>query len=211
MSRYKISIVEDNPEVLSFLLDVFSQTEDFVIQSFYQDVEEAITLLPKSSVNVVIIEIGTSGKSGIDCIRVVKAQRPDILFMVYTIYDWDNEIFESLKAGASGYLVKDGDKNSIVKAVRELAEGGAPMSPYIARRIIDSFSRGNSKKTSGLELLSKQERLVLKLLSQGLLYKEIAEELYIAIGTVKQHTHRIYKKLQVQNKTEAINKYLGRD
>ncbi|MEL6865592.1 MAG: response regulator transcription factor [Bacteroidota bacterium] len=209
----KISIVEDHEDIREFLITIFSECDDFVYQQAYKNAEEAVNFLPKSDVDIAIVDIGLPGESGIECVRKVKALRPDIQFMMYTVFDKDNNIFESLKAGANGYLLKSAVKEEIIGAVRELANGGAPMSPAIARKVTNFFfnTSGVNSKFKKLELLGSREKQVLELLSKGLLYKEIASEMGITIGTVKQHIHSIYKKLHVQNRTEAINMYLGRD
>lgn len=206
----RLSLVEDLPEVMEDLVNIFSGQEDFEIQSTYRNAEDAITFLPKSDVKIAIVDIGLPGKSGIDCVRQVKALRPDIEFLMYTVLAREDKIFESLRAGASGYLLKTAKDEKIISSVRELAEGGSPMSPAIARRVTQFFF-GGQVLVKELKLLSQREKEVLDLLSRGLLYKEIANELSIVIGTVKQHIHSIYQKLHVSNRTEAINLYLGRD
>lgn len=206
----KLSIVEDQEEIMNFLVRIFDQAEDFECLSKYRTAEDAITFLPKSDVDVVIVDIGLPGKNGIECVKAVKALRPEIQFIMYTVFDRDDKIFESLKSGASGYLVKSPKEDIILSALRELVAGGAPMSPAIARKVTNFFFNGRNQLFKELELLGKREREVLELLSKGLLYKEIAKEMGITIGTVKQHIHSIYQKLHVQNRTEAINKYLGR-
>lgn len=208
----KIAVVEDREDMLQFLLEIFEEAGDFECLQHYRNAEEAITFLPRSEADIVIVDIGLPGKSGIECVKQVKELRPDIEFLMYTVFDQNDKIFESLKVGASGYLMKTSEKKVMLNAVRELAEGGAPMSPAIARKVRNHFYEGNNTLKK-LKLLSPKENQVLKLLSQGLLYKEIAAEMNIVIGTVKQHIHSIYKKLHVQNRTEAINKYyehLGR-
>lgn len=206
----KLSLVEDLPEVMEDLVNIFSGQEDFEIQSSYRNAEDAITFLPKSDVKIAIVDISLPGQSGIDCVRQVKALRPDIEFLMYTVLAREDKIFESLRAGASGYLLKTAKGGKIISSVRELAEGGSPMSPAIARRVTQFFF-GGQVLVKELKLLSQREKEVLDLLSRGLLYKEIANELNIVIGTVKQHIHSIYQKLHVSNRTEAINLYLGRD
>ncbi len=206
----KLSIIEDQEPIMNFLVRTFTEAEDFECLGKYRTAEEAIAFLPKSTADVVIVDIGLPGVNGIECVKQVKALRPDIHFIMYTVFDRDNEIFESLKSGASGYLVKSTKAEVILSAVRELVAGGAPMSPAIARKVTNFFFSGQKNDFKELELLGKREGEVLDLLSRGLLYKEIALNMKITIGTVKQHIHSIYQKLHVQNRTEAINKYLGR-
>lgn len=207
----RISLVEDKPEISNFLKKIFNESPDFEFEESFDNAKDAISSLPATSSQIVIVDIELPpGKNGIECVRQIKALRPEIQFLMYTQFDEDNKIFESLKAGASGYLLKSPDKNKILDAVRELVNGGAPMSPTIARKIT-AFFFDDKSKIKVLKLLTKREMEILELLSQGLLYKEIADESNIVIGTVKQHIHNIYQKLHVQNRTEAINKYLGRE
>ncbi len=205
----QIAIVEDNLEVSDFLVSTFNKSKEFSCYQAYKNAEEAISFLLQSDVDIVIVDIGLPGISGIECVRQVKVLRPDILFIMYTIFEKDDEIFESLKAGANGYLVKSPSEDAILEAVKEVLNGGSPMSPSIARKVTNFFFNGHSN-IKELKLLGKREKEVLELLSKGLLYKEIAEEMGIVIGTVKVHINKIYKKLHVQTRTEAINKYLGR-
>ncbi len=206
----QISIIEDRLDELEFLQSVFEEAPDFTCQNTYRNAEDAIAFLHKSDTDIVIADIELPGKNGIECVRQIKSLRPDIHFMMYTSFDHDNKIFESLKAGASGYLLKSPKEEVILDAVRELVAGGAPMSSAIARKVTDFFFTNPKTEIKKLELLSNRENEILNLLSQGLLYKEIAAKLGIVIGTVKVHIHKIYQKLHVQNRTEAINKYLGR-
>jgi DNA-binding NarL/FixJ family response regulator len=127
-------------------------------------------------------------------------------FMMFTVYETDEKVFEALKAGASGYLLKKSSFSAIADALRELYAGGSPMSAHIARKLVNVFRQQNNT----ISVLSSRENEILHLLSQGLLYKEISEQLSITVGTVSQHVHNIYEKLHVQNRTEAINKLFGR-
>ncbi len=209
-----ISIVEDQEDIREFLIDILNAEEGFCFKQAYNTADEAVIFLKSSDVDMVIVDIRLPGKkNGTECVKQIKALRPDIEFMMYTIFDHDDNIFESLKAGASGYLLKTSDKKEVINAIKELASGGSPMSPSIARKVTDFFFNGKKENQSfkELKLLSSREIEVLKLLTKGLLYKEIADHLKIAEGTIKQHIHKIYKKLHVQNRTEAINVYLGRD
>ncbi|MEM9722618.1 MAG: response regulator transcription factor [Bacteroidota bacterium] len=212
--KNKISLVEDDSMMSDYLQSTINSSSDFFCEAVYETAEEAIEELPKSDTDVVIVDIRLPGKSGIDCVQQVKSLRPDIQFIMYTMFDEGDKIFNSLKAGASGYLIKSNKshskKDTILKAIGELLEGGAPMSPSIARKITEFFFNANNP-IKELELLSPREKEVLELLSKGYLYKEIGDLLKITTGTVKQHIHKIYQKLHVQNRTEAINVYLGRD
>ena len=129
--------------------------------------------------------------------------------MMFTVYENDEKVFEALKAGASGYLLKNTGLVQLIESLKELHNGGSPMSANIARKLVTLF-RNEQKETTNLEMLSARENEILQLLAKGLLYKEIAEQLSISVSTVRQHIHHIYEKLHVQNRTEAINKAFGK-
>jgi len=151
------------------------------------------------------MDISLPGKTGIECLQKIKDKCPDTQFMMYTIFEDDEKVFQALEAGASGYLLKKTPKEKILESLKELYEGGSPMSTQIARKVIQAFQR--SKTVSEEEKsLTKKEKEVLDLLAKGFLYKEIADQLSITINTVKQHIHSVYEKLHVTNKAEAISK-----
>ena len=198
-----ISIAEDLPEVRHSLERLINEQADMVLLSSFANAEEAIPHLPEQQPDIVIMDINLPGLSGIECIRKVKSNCPSTQFMIFTIYENDEKIFDALAAGASGYLLKKTPGDKIIEAIHELHHGGSPMSSQIARKVITYFKE---KSTQGHADLTNKENEVLLLLSKGFLYKEIALQLHITLGTVTQHIHRIYEKLHVQNRTEAINK-----
>lgn len=205
-SKTKIAIVEDQEDMMQFLSGIFQNAPDFECIQSYRNAEEAILFLPKSKADIVIVDIRLPDKNGIECVREVKSKRPkDMQFLMYTVLEENDKIFESLKAGANGYLLKTTKEEEILAAVRDLVDGGAPMSSSIARKVTDHFYGLPSRY---IDLLSPRENEVLRLLSQGYTYKEISKKMKITIGTVKQYIHKIYQKLHVKNKTAAINKYL---
>ncbi len=146
--------------------------------------------------------------SGIECIKKVKVRCPKSQFIMFTFYEDDEKVFEALTAGANGYLLKKTPLGKIAESLVELQEGGSPMSTQIARKVINRLHATDT--TDEMKLLSSRENEVLQHLAKGLLYKEIAEKLSIATGTVRQHIHKIYEKLHVQNRTEALNKMAGK-
>ena len=166
--------------------------------------------IPKLKPDIVIMDINLPGMNGIECIRQVKSKVPFTQFMMFTVYENDEKVFEALKAGASGYLLKNTGLVQLIEALKELHTGGSPMSANIARKLVSVF-RNNQKETTSAEVLSKRENEILLLLSRGLLYKEIADQLSISTNTVRQHIHNIYEKLHVQNRTEALNKVYGKN
>jgi len=204
-----IAIVEDLDVVRNGLKDFISLSTDFLVVGSYKTGEEALQKLPEIRPDIVIMDINLPGMNGIECIRQVKDKSPSTQFMMFTVYENDEKVFEALKAGASGYLLKNTGLLQIAESVQELHEGGSPMSANIARKMVNLF-RDSDKKTPFLDLLSNREKEILQLLAKGLLYKEIAEQLNITTGTVRIHIHKIYEKLHVQNRTEAINKAFGK-
>jgi len=156
------------------------------------------------------MDINLPGMNGIECIREIKTKVPRTQFMMFTVYENDEKVFEALKAGASGYLLKNTGLVQLIEALQELHNGGSPMSANIARKLVTVF-REKENSEIPVEALSKRETEILQLLSKGLLYKEIAEQLSISVSTVRQHIHKIYEKLHVQNRTEAINKAFGKN
>jgi DNA-binding NarL/FixJ family response regulator len=204
-----IAIVEDLDVVRNGLKDFISLSTDFLVIGAFKTGEEALQKLPEIRPDIVIMDINLPGMNGIECIRQVKDKSPRTQFMMFTVYENDDKVFEALKAGASGYLLKNTGLLQIAESVKELHEGGSPMSANIARKMVNLF-RDADKKTPFLDILSNREKEILQLLAKGLLYKEIAEQLGITTGTVRIHIHKIYEKLHVQNRTEAINKAFGK-
>jgi DNA-binding NarL/FixJ family response regulator len=148
--------------------------------------------------------------SGIEVVRLLKPRYPDMLFMMCTVYEEDEQIFEALAAGANGYILKKTAPARLLESIRELHEGGAPMSSQIARKVVAAFSKTPKTHQVSLDTLSNRESEILVLLAKGLLYKEIAHQLNIAQETVRKHVYHIYEKLHVNNRVEAVNKYFGR-
>ena len=204
-----IAIVEDLDAVRNGLKEFISLNTDFIVVGAYKTGEEALTNLPIVAADIVIMDINLPGMNGIECIRRVKDKSPGTQFMMFTVYENDEKVFEALKAGASGYLLKNTGLLQIAESVKELHDGGSPMSANIARKLVNLF-QDKSKQASPTDVLTNRENEILLLLSKGLLYKEIADQLQITPGTVRQHIHKIYEKLHVQNRTEAINKAFGK-
>jgi DNA-binding NarL/FixJ family response regulator len=202
-------IVEDLDEVREGLHQFISLNKEFKVLDTYVTAEEALYELPKLKPDVVIMDINLPGVNGIDCIRELKQKIPKTQFMMFTVYENDEKVFEALKAGATGYLLKNTGLLQLVEALKELHNGGSPMSANIARKLVNIFQE-QEKARVPVEVLSQRENEVLQQLAKGLLYKEIAEQLTISTATVRQHIHRIYEKLHVQNRTEALNKAFGK-
>ena len=204
-----LAIVEDLDEVREGLKQFISLNPEFQVLDTFKTAEEAAYDLPKLQPDIVIMDINLPGMNGIECIREVKSKLPATQFMMFTVYENDEKVFEALKAGASGYMLKNTGLIQMIEALKELHSGGAPMSSNIARKLVTVF-RGEEKNEEATAGLSNRENEILQLLSKGLLYKEIADRLQISVNTVKQHIHNIYEKLHVQNRTEALNKVFGK-
>jgi DNA-binding NarL/FixJ family response regulator len=217
----KVTIVDYNAEVRAALEKLIAGAEGFELTGSYGDLQEAIVLIPLIKPDVVLIDINLgNGESGIDCIRKLKPDYPEILFMICTVFDDDEKIFEALCAGANGYMLKRTSSAELLRALREVYDGGSPMSGLIARKVVSVFQVNDSggvgwnplhaKKGKALASLSNRENEILQQLALGLLYKEIAAKLFISSETVRKHVYHIYEKLHVGNRVEAINKYFRR-
>jgi DNA-binding NarL/FixJ family response regulator len=205
MEPIRIAIVEDLSHIRDGLKFLVNQTPGLENAGTFDTAEEALAGLEAVAPDIVIMDISLGGMSGIECIRRIKAAGSPMQFVIFTVYEDSDQVFEALSSGASGYLLKNSSPEKIVDALRELHAGGAPMSTSIARKVVFSFQR-----PSAPQLLTARETEVLGLLGKGYLYKEIAADLSLSTGTVRQHIHNIYDKLHVQNRTEALNKVFGR-
>lgn len=202
--------MEDLDEVRDGLKNFISLSTEFKVLETFKTAEEAVDGLPALKPNIVIMDINLPGMNGIECIKMIKDKSPGTQFMMFTVYENDEKVFEALKAGASGYLLKNTGLVQLIESLKELHNGGSPMSANIARKLVTLF-RNEQKQALSLDSLSHRENEILQLLSKGLLYKEIADQLAISVSTVRQHIHHIYEKLHVQNRTEAINKAFGKN
>lgn len=200
-----IAIVEDEDEVREGLAMLINGSEGFRCVQKYSSAEKALPDIMKNKPDVVLMDINLPGISGIECTRQLKACQPGLPIMVLTVYDDDEKIFESLKAGATGYLLKKTPPAKILEAIVELYDGGSPMSSRIARKVVQTFHEiGTSSEET--ENLSKREHEILIYLAKGYRYKEIAEALFISIETVRTHLRNIYEKLHVRSRSEAVLK-----
>lgn len=206
MSKIRVGIVEDIEDIRNAVAALLIWDKDFELVFTLSRAEEALDAIPALQPDIVIMDINLPGISGIECIKQVKHKCPATQFMIFTIYENDENIFTALEAGASGYLLKKSTMPQIADALKELYNGGSPMSALIARKLVQRYQK--PALSDEMAQLTPKEKEILTLLSEGLLYKEIAERLSITSGTVKQHIHRMYEKLHVSNKTEAINKML---
>ncbi|HZE82855.1 MAG TPA: response regulator transcription factor [Puia sp.] len=213
-----VCIVDDNKDIRSALEQIILMADGYTLVGSFSDAEEALLKIPLVNPNIVLMDINLGeGENGIDCVRQLKPLHPEILFMMCTVYEEDEKIFEALTAGANGYILKKTAPGKLLDALRELYEGGAPMSSQIARKVVTAFQFRPAMADPGaiapgkpISVLSNRENEILELLAKGMLYKEIAARLFISQETVRKHVYHIYEKLHVNNRVEAINKFYGR-
>jgi len=198
-------IVEDDQEVLKGLLQLLNFSEELEVIDSFSNAEEFLENIDELSLDVVLMDIGLPKMNGIECVEMVKQKKPEVQFLMYTNFEDDQKVFDALRAGANGYVVKNANIQSIIQSISEVYRGGSPMSRSIARKVIESFHSTGLKDIK--YNLSKRESEILQLLAKGFRYKEIADKLFISTETVRTHIRNIYSKLQVQSRTDAINKY----
>ncbi len=209
-----ISIVEDNDKLRGTLAKVIGRAEGFKFVSDYGSAEDALAGLPKVKPDVVLMDINLPGMNGVECVRKLKAALPETQVIMLTVYEDTENIFNALAAGANGYLLKRTTTKELIQAIHDVKRGGSPMTTHIARLVVQSFQKpltaAQTATHQELSELSEREQQVLDLLSQGLIYKEIGEKLGISYETVHTYIRRIYEKLQVRTRTEAVAKFLQR-
>ncbi len=206
----KIGVLEDLIEVAESVKSYINEESDMECNHIYYNAEDAMTFAPHADLDLLIVDIGLPRTSGIEAMNILSDSCPKLKFCMFTVHEDDEKIFQSLQAGAKGYILKGASQEKIIASIRELHQGGAPMSPSIAHRIIELVKDLEVTPVLNSLPISSREMQLLTLLSKGRMYKEIADELGIKLGTVKQHIHNIYDKLQVSNKVEAINKLKNR-
>lgn len=207
--RIRIAIVEDLEEIRSGLETLIRESDGFVCVGAYPNGSQALAGIPDAAPDVVLMDIDMPGMDGIECIERLKLRQPELQIMMLTVFSDDEKIFRSLTAGASGYLLKKTPPAELLTAITELYHGGSPMSSAIARKVVTAF-RQPSMSTEGSEPLTARETEILMYLAKGFRYKEIGEKLFISTETVRTHLHKIYEKLHVRSRTEAVLKYLHR-
>jgi DNA-binding NarL/FixJ family response regulator len=205
-----ISIVEDDKDTREHLLAFLSGDARLRCVSTYASGEAAVRVIANDQADVALVDINLPGMNGIECVARLKAQQPQMQVLMLTKYEESDLIFNSLRAGASGYLLKKKLTTELVPAIEQVLAGGAPMSMQIARKVVDHFHR-IKRPASDVEKLTPREQEILRQLARGYSYKEISENLGISLNTVKTHLHAIYEKLHVQSRTEATIKFLKRD
>ncbi|MDP2387523.1 MAG: response regulator transcription factor [Bacteroidota bacterium] len=202
----KISIIEDQKEIREMLSILVKGSEGFLFLDAFENAEDAIATIPNRKPDVVLVDIHLPQQSGIDCVLKLKQNCPEIQFIMCTSLEDSETIFAALKAGANGYITKSTSPAKLLEAIIDVYNGGSPMSAQIARKVVGAFQQTHSTNKAILETLSKREQEILTLLSKGFRYKEIADKLFLSIETVRTHVRNIYEKLQVNSRTDAINK-----
>jgi len=206
----RVSIVEDDEEIRANLSDRIGANGSFRVLSSYGSAEAALADLPRHAPDVVLMDINLPGVDGIECVRQLKPRMPEVQFVMLTVYEDNNRLFKSLVAGASGYLLKRTPPAKLLAAIREAHAGGSPMTPQIARRVVQHFQQA-PQPSSELQKLTPREQEVLDQLAKGFRYKEIVDNLHISSGTLHSYIRSIYDKLHVHSRTEAVVKYLVRE
>jgi DNA-binding NarL/FixJ family response regulator len=204
----KISIVEDQHEMRESLVAWLGDAPGLCCVGAHASGEEALKKIPVECPDVVLMDINLEGMSGIQCVARLKKTLPKVQVLMLTTYDEGDPIFDSLRAGANGYLLKNMPQSELVEAVQQVHAGGAPMSLQIARKVINHFHQID-KPAPDVEQLTDREQEILRLLAKGYMYKEIADQLAISISTVRSHVCAVYEKLHVHSRTEAAKKLTG--
>ncbi len=199
-----VGIVEDEKQIREGIAVLVNGSEGFRCVHTYASAEDAIAGLPAAAPDVVLMDIHLPGMSGIECIQVLRARCPKTQFIMFTSFEDTELVFKALRVGASGYLTKTTQPSRILDAIVDTHKGGSPMSSHIARKVVSSFYETEDNKE--LQKLSAREKEILNLLSEGFRYKEIADKLFLSTETVRTHIRNIYQKLQVNSRTEALNK-----
>lgn len=205
-SAITVAVVEDDVSIREALVTWLRKADGFTLVGEFPDAESALSAFPTLKPNVALVDVNLPGQSGIQCVRALKPLLPQTQFVMLTIYEDATHIFDALTAGATGYLLKDTPRQALIDALIEVHSGGSPMTSNIARKVVQAFQQSEPKSKS-VDRLSKRENEVLSLLAQGYLYKEIASSIGTSGSTVNSYIRRIYEKLQVQSRGQAVAIY----
>lgn len=206
--KITVGIIEDEKEIGESLKRLINGSEGFVCEHVFGTAKSAIEKIPSLQLDVVLTDIHLPDKTGTACVAEIKPKCPNTQFLMCTSFEDTESVFSALKAGATGYLTKTTQPSKLLDAIVEIHKGGSPMSSHIARKIVASFRA--TEQNNELEKLSAREQEIVQLLSKGLRYKEIADKIFISTETVRTHIRNIYQKLQVNSRTEALNKVFGK-
>lgn len=203
----KVALVEDDEGIRSSISALIRRAPALRLAGDYPDAETALKEIPRRPPDVVLMDINLPGMNGVECVRQLKSTVPAVQFMMLTVYEDSDSLFNSLKAGASGYLLKRTAASRLLEAIQDVYDGGSPMTPQLARRVVQFFTRA-TEGASPVSRLSPGEREFLDQLAKGYAYKEIADRMSISIDTVRSYVRTVYEKLHVHSRTEAVVKYL---
>jgi DNA-binding NarL/FixJ family response regulator len=201
-----IAIVEDQNELAESLSSLLQLNNEIKHISIFNSAEDFISNFTENQADVVLMDIGLPKINGIECIKIMKPKLKNVQFLIFTVYEDDENIFDALCAGATGYVLKNSTDEQLINAIKTIHSGGSPMSSAISRKVVDFFSK-NKKKNDKSQQVTHREWEILQFLSKGYRYKDIANELFISVDTVRSHIRNIYQKLEVNNKIEALNKF----
>jgi DNA-binding NarL/FixJ family response regulator len=205
MTINSLAVIEDDQTIRSYLAEQIQQHISIERFVSFANAESALAELTVNPVDIALFDVQLPGMSGIDCIQRLKIIHPKMQMMMLTVYDNTETIFNALKAGASSYILKSTPPQKVIEAIVDLSQGGSPISSQIARKVIEAF-HVKEKSNEHFQLLSRREKEILEQLAQGFRYKEIADKLFISIETVRTHVRKIYEKLQVNSRIEALKK-----
>lgn len=205
--QIKVAIVDDDESIRASLATLIRRASNLKLAGDYPNAEIALKEIPRHPPDVVLMDINMPGMKGVECVRQLKAALPEVQFLMLTVYEDSDSLFNSLKAGASGYLLKRTASARLLEAIHDVHEGGSPMTPQLARRVVQLFSK-QSEAESPVSKLTSGEKEFLDQLANGYAYKEIADRMKISIDTVRSYVRTVYEKLHVHSRTEAVVKYL---
>lgn len=205
----RVAIVEDHADLRESWRRLIDAAQGYECLECYANAEDALREIPLLKPDVVLMDINLPGMSGIECTRLLRAEIPRLQVLILTVYEDTDRIFEALEAGASGYLLKRTTPEQLLNAIVEVKHGGSPMTSEVARKVVQSFRRPARSKAAEEARLTPREEEILKLLAQGYVTKEISDKLGISYYTSQTHMKKIYEKLHVRSRTEAVLKYIG--
>ena|ERR1700744_5473811 len=203
----RVAIVEDNQVLSKSMEQLFAQTDDIRCVAVINNLLNAVSVLSKARPDIVLMDIGLPGISGIEGVRTLKNNFDNIQILMFTVFEDDDKIFEAIREGASGYLLKKARPQEIISAVRELNQGGSPMSPSVARRVIQFFHGEQPLKKDDFQLTTREKEILFSLVD-GLSYKKIADKYFLSVHTIRKHISNIYEKLHVHSKSQAVARVL---
>lgn len=201
----QVAIVEDDPEILEALQNLLDGDPEIVVVQSFSNAEKLMDVFQKLTVDVVLMDIGLPGKNGLQAVAELKPKRPQVQFLMCTVFDDDDNIFNALCVGATGYMLKNTSASELSDAIRIVHNGGSMMSATIARKVVESFQK-RKVQASEIENLTPKQWEILQYLDQGFRYKEIADKMNLSFETIRTYCRNIYEQLQVHSRTDALNK-----